>query len=234
MFKAHCPRCNGERNCSVHGSINLPWEWTDGHHSTSGARDHRLLRCLGCETVFYWCSSWDSEDWDVRIGDDGCEDFYHPRTVITFPMPEKGKSRPDWLWDISGIDPQLATILTQTYDAYDAGALILASVGLRTAFDRTTEFLKIDPGLSLDRKVQGLLKSGFIGETEAQVLSIVTDAGSAAAHRGWSPDANEFGTLLAALEQFIQRTVVSGKSALEIAARIPPRPPRTKTAASND
>jgi len=223
VIKAHCPRCAGERNCSVHGALDEPWEWTDGRHSTDGQVDHRLLKCMGCETVFYWRSSWDSEDWDGRIGINGVEEIYHPVTVTTYPSPEKKDDRPDWIWNVSSIDPQLASILTQIYDAYDTGALILAAVGLRTALDRTTEFLKIDPGFSLERKVKGLLDKGFIGETEANILATVVDAGSAAAHRGWSPDGTEFWTLLTALEQFIRRTVVSGQIALEIKAKIPQR-----------
>jgi hypothetical protein len=225
-LKAHCPRCDGERNCSVHGMLDEPWEWSDEHTSSSGQTDHRLLKCLGCETVFYLRASWDSEHWDFRLGADGTQQFYHPITVTTYPIPEKSSSRPDWIWDLSSVDPPLATILMQTYDAQAAGALILAAVGLRTALDRATEFLKIDPGLSLERKVDGLMVRGFVGETEARVLATVADAGNAAAHRGWSPDESEFCELLGALEQFITRAVISGKSVLEIAARIPPRHPR--------
>ncbi|OUL86132.1 DUF4145 domain-containing protein [Paraburkholderia hospita] len=228
IMKAACPRCNGERNCRVHGALDEPWEWTDGRNATNGQVDHRLLKCLGCETVFYWRSSWDSEDWDIQIGTDGAQGYYHPTTVTTYPKPEKASERPDWIWNLSSTDPQLATILIQTYDAKDAGALILAAVGLRTALDRTTEFLKIDPGLPLEKKIEGLRSSGFIGETEANVLSTVANAGNAAAHRGWSPDETEFRKLLDALEQFIKRTVISGKSVLEIATRIPARHSRPK------
>ncbi|KVG89825.1 hypothetical protein WS81_20705 [Burkholderia sp. MSMB2040] len=157
---------------------------------------------------------------------DGTQEMYNPVTVTTYPMPDKSNDRPDWIWDLSSIDPQLATILTQTYDAKSTGALILAAVGLRTALDRATEFLKIDPGLSLEKKVDVLKSNGFIGETEAIVLATVANAGNAAAHRGWSPNEPEFRELLTALEQFVARTVVSGKSVYEIAKRIPPRHPR--------
>ncbi|OXJ20150.1 DUF4145 domain-containing protein [Burkholderia sp. AU6039] len=226
MLKAHCPRCDGERNCSVHGMLDEPWEWSDERNSSSGQIDHRLLKCLGCDTVFYWRSSWDTEDWDFRLGADGAQQFYHPVTVTTYPMPEKRSNRPDWIWNLSSVDPTLATILMQTYEAQAASAFILAAVGLRTALDRVTELLNIDPGLPLEKKVQGLRDRGFVGETEADVLAVVADAGNAAAHRGWSPDEIEFSKLLAALEQFIARTVISGKSVLEIATRIPSRHPR--------
>ncbi|MGF6782433.1 GMP synthase PP-ATPase subunit [Paraburkholderia sp. GAS334] len=80
--------------------------------------------------------------------------------------------------------------------------------------------------MSLEKNVEGSRNSGFVGETEANVLATVANAGNAAAHRGWSPDETEFRKLLEALEQFIKRTVISGKSVLEIAARIPARHPR--------
>jgi hypothetical protein len=94
---------------------------------------------------------------------DGREEIYHPVTVTTYPAPEKTSARPDWLWDLSNVDPQLEKILTQTYDALDLGALILAAVGLRTALDRTTEFLKIEPSLPLEQKVEGLKTNGGAG-----------------------------------------------------------------------
>ena len=234
MLKAHCPRCDGERNCRIHGAYDDSWEWTDGRNTVNGQHDHRLLQCLGCETVFYWCRSWDSEGWDFRRGPDGAEEVYHPVTVTTYPMPEKTGTRPDWLWNLSSVDPQLATILTQTYDARDVGAFILAAVGLRTALDRVTEFLKIDPGLSLEKKIEGLKSRGFVGETEASILATVANAGNAAAHRGWSPDEGEFMKLLGALEQFIIRTVIGGEAVLEIATRIPVRHPRPRKALGLD
>src|SRR3569832_2021014 len=129
IFKADCQRCEGERNCSVHGALDEPWEWTDGRNATNGQVDQRLLKCLGCETVFYWRGSWDSEDWDIRVGVDGAQGYYHPITVTTYPMPEQTTNRPDWIWDLSNKDPQLATIQTQTYDAKEASSLILAAVG---------------------------------------------------------------------------------------------------------
>ena len=234
-FQAHCPRCNGDRDCEIHGAIEVPWEWSDNRNSQWGQNDHKLARCCGCKKVFYHESSWSSEDWE---GD------YHPETgetiitfppkTLTYPAPEKKSEKPDWVWGIARIDPQLHAILYETYEAYEVRSLILASVGLRTAFDRTTELLKIDPGLTLETKVQQLLENGFIGETEAMTLKVVADAGSAAAHRAWSPDQPEFQTLLTTLEQFIYRTVVINKAALSIAEKIParhPRPPKpAKTA----
>ena len=225
-FKAHCPRCDGERVCDIHGGITIPWDWTDGLHSANGEKAHKLLQCRGCETVFYHLSSWESEEWDHRIGLDGTEEVFYPERTETYPAPEKKGDKPDWVWTLDKVDMQLAKIMREMYGAYDAGFLILASVGLRTAFDRITEIFKVDPGYPLEQKVKKLLSAGVIGETEAATLQVVVDAGSAAAHRGWSPEREEFQLLLNTLEQFIQRTIVSGEQVMVVFQKMPPRQPR--------
>jgi len=230
ILKALCPRCKGERNCQVHGFVNVPWEVGDQVNYHWGRDESKLLQCCGCETVFLHIQSWDSELFEIEYDYAKRDQVQVPVIkTTTFPAPEvEQNQKPDWIWEIAKIDPQLHKILDETYTAYEASSLILAAVGLRTAFDRATEVLKIDPGHTLDEKIKQLQENGFIGETEASTLGVVANAGSAAAHRAWSPDETEFQTLLTALEQFLQRTVVSGKKALSIANNIPPRQPRPK------
>lgn len=225
-FQAHCPRCNGDRTCYIHGEVESPWSWSDGRHEHWGQSDYKLAQCCGCKEVFFHQSSWDSEDWDIGYNASGEEVTFNPKTITTYPTPEKKSDKPDWVWKIAQIDPQLFSILNEMYQAYEHGSFILAAIGLRTAFDRTTEIFKIHPSLPLEEKVKRLREEGLIGETESQTLSVVIDAGSAAAHRAWSPAYPEFQTLLITLEQFIYRTVVSGKDVLSIAQRIPAKPPR--------
>jgi hypothetical protein len=228
-FKAHCPRCDGERTCFIHGEHEELWSWHDGYNSQHGQNDYKIAECCGCEVVFFHKSSWDSDEWDISYDPVTREEIItNPVTVITFPAPEKKSKKPDWVWAIAKIDPQLFHILEEMYQAYEQGSFILASVGLRTVFDRATEVLKIDPGLSLEKKVELLLVNGFIGETESETLGVVTNAGSAAAHRAWSPTQAEFQTLLVTLEQFIHRTIVTGKAVLTVAKGIPARPPRPR------
>lgn len=227
-FRAHCPRCDGERVCNVHGTHTSSWEHLDHQHHINGGADHQLLECRGCEGVFYYRSAWDSEDIDHWYDAFGKEQSAAARTIVTYPQPEPKNARPDWVWDVYKIDRQLDQILRETYSAFEAGHLTLASIGLRTAFDRATHCLKIDEGLSIEAKVSHLQERGFIGETEAAILGVVADAGNAAAHRAWSPDAGVFKNLLAALEGFIYRNLILGDSPLEAKVGIPPRPPRPK------
>lgn len=230
-IRAHCPTCDDQRSCDLHGATKTSWEWEseDGHHSVDGGGDHRLLQCRGCETVFYEKSTWNSEDWDHWYGPEG-ETLGRPsRTVTTYPKADS-KTKPAWVSSVAKIDRQLGDILDETYVAYDNRSFILTSVGLRTALDRATEVLKIDAEKSFAQKLTDLQSGGWIGETERQVLEVVVDAGSAAAHRAWSPDAHEVAQLLSAMEIFLQKAFIVGTKALSLKATIPAKPPRSKKA----
>lgn len=225
--KAHCPKCDGERICEVHGSIYKPWDWEDRQHghSVNGGVDHSLLECKGCETVFYQTSSWNSEDIDHFYDAMGQEQYEHPREVQTYPKPE-AKTKPVWFDAMQKADHQLYNILTQMYLAHDNQAHILTAIGLRTALDRATEVLGIDPAKTFDEKLEELRDGGWIGQSERDILGVVTDAGNAAAHRGWEPDSQEVSDLLSSLEVFLHRAFIVGQKALSIKSSIPAKPKR--------
>jgi len=228
--KAHCPNCDGERTCDVHGTVYVPWTWEDNQgHGLSGGVDHSLLQCRGCETVFYEHNSWNSEDiyhWHDHNGDTQSEAV---RTKVTYPKPE-ARNKPKWIDGGYKLDDQLTAILNEMYLAHENSSHILTAVGLRTALDRATEVLGIDPGMTFDEKLDKLRDGGWIGETEREILGVVTDAGNAAAHRGWSPDREEVSQLLIAMEIFLQKAFVVGTRALSIKASIPVKQPRKRTA----
>lgn len=224
--KAHCPSCDGERTCEVHGTIYKAWDWEDPQYgdSVNGGVDHSLLECRGCETVFYETSSWNSED--IAHYDAMGQDHYeHPREIQTYPKPD-AKTKPVWFDAMQKADLQLHNILSQMYVAHDNHAQILTAIGLRTALDRATEVLGIDPAKTFDEKLDELRDGGWIGQSERDILGVVTDAGSAAAHRGWEPDSREVSELLSSLEVFLHRAFIVGQKALSIKSSIPAKPKR--------
>ena len=228
--RARCPTCDGERMCSLHGSVEKKWDWEDKEHrySMNGGSEHSLLECLGCEAVFYQKVSWDSEDIDQWYGPNGETLGDYVRRVETFPRAEP-RDKPTWIGDLENTDGQLVNIIGEMYAAFSNGLYILTAQGLRTALDRATEVLGIDPTLTFAEKLDALKAGGWIGETERDVLGVVTDAGNAAAHRGWSPDAWELRPLLSALELFLQRAFIVGKKPLELKSAIPPKKARRKS-----
>jgi hypothetical protein len=227
QVKEHCPTCNGERMCSVHGHVYVPWRWEDksSQHFMCGGVDHSLLQCMGCETVFYLNNSWNDEDLDHWYDHNGETQSEAVRTKVTHPKPDS-TNRPIWLDAISKVDPQLRKILEEMYVAMDNEAFILTAVGLRTALDRGTEVLGIDPAKTFTEKLADLKDGGWIGATEHDILEVITDAGNAAAHRGWAPDAKAIAQLLYSMEVFLQRAFIVGQKALTIRDSIPPKPKR--------
>ncbi|AMG57383.1 DUF4145 domain-containing protein [Pantoea vagans] len=218
-FRTKCPECNGERNCIIIGETERRWSSGRGQYSAQWGTEYRLLQCKGCDTVFYQSKSWHSEDLDYDYDDEG-------ETVVSAnyrldTYPGSLEHRPQWVDDIADIDHQLYLILNEMYQAYYNKSYILASIGLRTAFDRTSEVLNILPTLPLGKKVEKLAEDGFIGETEKSQLFIVTEAGSAAAHRAWSPNKSEFKSLLTITEDFIRRSILRDKTIMKIAGKIP-------------
>lgn len=231
--KAHCPTCDGERTCEVHGTVYKAWDWEDRQHghSVNGGVEHSLLECRGCETVFYETSSWNSENIDQYYDVMGQEHYEHLRETQTYPQPEI-KTKPVWFDAMHKADPQLHKILGQMYVAHDNQAHILTAIGLRTALDRATEVLGIDSAKTFDEKLNELRERGWIGQTERDILGVVTDSGHAAAHRGWEPDSRQVSELLSSLEVFLLRAFVVGQRALSIKGSIPAKPKRLPMAAS--
>lgn len=224
---AHCPICNAERKCDVHANVYKSWSWevNGGRNSMDGGVNHSLLECRGCETVFYLRDSWDSENVDYYYGPEG-ETLVEPvRDKHTYPPPDS-QTKPLWFDALGKVDGQLQSILNEMYVTYDHKAYILTAVGLRTALDRATEVLGIDPAISFEEKLKELKDGGWVGETEHSILDVITNAGSAAAHRGWSPSNDDAGKLLTAMEAFLYRAFIVGQDALSIKANIPPKPKR--------
>ncbi len=226
--KAQCPTCNREQNCVLRGRADKPWDWDDRRgHSIAGGDAYSLFECCGCETVFYEKSSWDENDidqWYDHAGGVQSEPVYRK---TTYPHPPT-RARPDWLGKTGKLDPTLFHILNETYRCYDEKCFILAAIGLRTALDSCVASLEIDPAKSFQEKLKELKERGFIGETEQTILTILTDAGSAAAHRGWSPTEEQTTHLLDVLENFIHRVLVNGRKALEMKSGIPEHHKRKK------
>lgn len=231
--KAPCPTCNDYRNCLILGHINVPWEYeNDDGDSACGGVDHSLMQCQGCDSVFYLQESWNDQDVDRWITRRGEEKYEANLTRQTFPQAVD-KERPRWVERLLHEDYQLHEIMTEMYRAFDSGSYILTVVGLRTAFDRGVRLLGIDPAITFDEKLEKLIAEGHVGESERAILSIIVNAGNAAAHDTWSPGQDGAQKLITAVEAFMHRAFIVKKDALEIIAKQIPekqkrREPRKK------
>ena len=207
-IKGHCPNCGADRNAEI--VANHEASRDDNGIVWSGK--FQLLRCMGCDEVYYRKEEWCSED--------------EPGGKITYwPAPSKRKL-PAWAWEID--DSALYGLVMETYTALNNDALVLAAIGLRTVFDRVSEKMGVDPALQFDKKLDALEDMGKIGRSERETLEILTDAGGAAAHRGWKPTIEQLATLMTVGEQFLYRTIILENQARALKGKIPSRPRRKK------
>lgn len=109
----------------------------------------------------------------------------------------------------------------------------MAAIGVRTAFDRATELLGIDPATSFERKLDRLSALGMLGANDRATLAALVDAGSAAAHRGWKPTHEALSTMLHILEGFVHKEFVLKRGVGDLVSSIPPKPKRRKVKQAN-
>lgn len=229
IVRTPCPRCGGGRSCDLLHNLT---EESDDHshpeHPMWGGANHQLLRCRGCETVFYKIESWHSEDWDVKFDpESGQDEMFYPKTVSVYPPPEPKSEKPDWTWDLYRKDSVLSQVVHEMYVAKANNLNVLTAIGLRIAFDRATFLLGVDESLDLNKKIEKLVDDGRLGKIEAEHMQVAVNAGNAAAHRGWSPNDEDLAVLLNVLEQFLRRSFFDPPIG-QIGAAIPPRPKKKK------
>jgi hypothetical protein len=189
-----------------------------------------ILECCGCERIFfrrdYWFSEWEMIVDNPYTGkpqmEGGVETTY-------WPAPVKRK-KPEWIDDIAKADKTLGKLLFEMYAALNNDLRVLAAIGARTAFDRSSELLKIDAALTFKGKLDELVAIGKVSKDERAILEVLVDAGNAAAHRGWTPKSTELSTMMTIVEAFLHRAFILGDGIQKLKAAVPPKPTRQKEA----
>ncbi|MEQ1931194.1 MAG: DUF4145 domain-containing protein [Parvularculaceae bacterium] len=134
--------------------------------------------------------------------------------------PQHARERPAWLRDLHS---RQYALFDELYTVTDRGALIASSILMRTIFDAISGELGVNVDLPFSKKLEALLGDGYIGQTERDMLEVLVDAGSAAAHRGWCPEVSQLHTLMTILEGFAERVLLVNQKAKAIRPNIPSR-----------
>ena len=150
----------------------------------------------------------------------------HEVETVYWPAPVS-RQRPNWLHRIQKSERDLGELLEELYAALDNDLRVLAAVAVRTVFDRASALLQVDPAMGFDEKLKSLQTAGKISRDEERILRVLVDAGSAAAHQGWRPKADELNTMVEVVESFLHRSFVLGDGITKLKASVPPRPKRT-------
>lgn len=208
VVKGHCPKCGPDRLADVVGRHRDFWKDDDDHVWLT--THYRILSCRGCTKPYFQEEQIFSEDVDYRFNHrTGEEETFIPSTFKYWPSPLKRKP-PDWIERIFTVDESLSSLLDEIYAALNNDMHVLAAIGIRTAFDRASELLGVSANIRFDQKIDRLLTTGKIGIEEKDILAVLTDAGSAAAHRGWRPGVDQIATMISAIEQFLYRNFLLG------------------------
>ena len=83
--------------------------------------------------------------------------------------------------------------------------------------------LEVEESLNFFEKLNELVNKNIISDKEKSMLEILTDAGSASAHRGWKPESEQLTTLIDAMETFLYRVFVIEIEVNAIKKHIPKR-----------
>jgi hypothetical protein len=245
-FRGLCPTCRMDRNTLViaeHEEIVEPTLIAP----TAQGNAYRILKCAGCDTIYFQRESFeifDKCDFDLDYdGDDeppipadnlaelkdlfddlkrGDPERYDCEDGISYwPKPSVG---PDWLGNIS--DRVLIKLLKSVYTAREHDLRVLAAIGIRVVFDRVSELMEVDQTKSFAGKLDQLEKDGHISTGQRKALDVLTDAGNAAAHRGWEPSLEELKILISIMEHFVKGFALK-EEAETLKQSIPPRQRRT-------
>uniref|UniRef100_UPI0035CC8624 DUF4145 domain-containing protein n=1 Tax=uncultured Sphingomonas sp. TaxID=158754 RepID=UPI0035CC8624 len=182
----------------------------------------RILKCRGCDHVFVQTVYTDSESYNHYHDEYGDEQIDYDETINYWPALLK-RAKPFWLNHISGKRGErvaLKDALTALYGALDSDLRALAAIGIRTCFDVAAELLDIDTNLTFARKLDELVQAGHIAALDRSRLEALVDAGSASAHRGWRPSAEDVETMTDALEHFIHSAFVAPEEKKALDAKV--------------
>ena len=221
VVRAHCNRCNGERNAFVRATHDA----NGGDGVVDWGSTYDILECCGCQSVNFrreqWCSEWNSIELDSH------GNMYEEANIKTtyWPPPIKRK-KPKWSSKIP--DEVLRTLFDELYVALASDLLVLSTIGARTLFDRAS-FLQVgDPPGGFAGKMQAMLGAGHISASDKNILEAMTDAGSASAHRGYSPTFEQLTAIVDILENYVERAFILSHAADALKRSTPARPPRKK------
>jgi hypothetical protein len=237
IVRGHCPNCDADRNAEVLAEDTVEEE--DKLHGFWAKSSYSILRCLGCDRRYIRHGEVCSEDAELHFDPATGEAYQEIEERVTYWPTSASSSqkarrvRPAWLGlglvhqifeqGFAFDYPALATLLTEVYTALDNDLQTLATIGIRTVFDCASQLLGCDADQNFAEKLKVLTARNKISGEEKEILSTLTDAGSAAAHRGWKPTESDINSLMDALEHFLHRAFVLTHELRRVKENIPPR-----------
>jgi len=217
-----CPECGRRRRSEV---INTHSQhYGDDDSPVFAVTEISTLRCCGCSTLFVRRNTYFSEDEDHEQDPDTGEWNTILTPTTTYWPSAARRARPAWIHQVS--DAVILQLLDEVYRGLDADIRTLAAMGVRALLDRIFELGGAPAGAGFEQKLRWLNENGVVSSVERDTLTVMTDAGSAAGHRGWRPQFEDINTILDAAEAVIYRICVQPAVAERLRSQVPARPAR--------
>ncbi len=230
VVRAHCNGCGGPRSSFVRAVHTK-------HSSDEGGvvdwwDTYQVLECCGCGDVIVRHEYRFSEDTEFEQDLDSGELHEVPKVRTLYYPPARVRPLPEWFDRLGAADALLAEVLGEIYAALQDGSLVLATAGARILLDRAMVLLlDVDAG-GFAHKLDVMVERGVIGRDDRELLSVMTDAGSAASHRSYKPSREHLETILDTIENLLHRKFVLQKAAAAVKAATPPRKSKSAARAS--
>jgi len=202
-----CNTCGGE---TEHDEISInSFSELDAEGKTVN-RFISAVVCRGCKTAAI-------REKVEKGGANGVQFLYKP--------PRLWLKRPKWVDDLETKDNTIFGLLVEVYSAANDEQFRLLAMGVRAALDHVMTHILGDIG-GFEQKLDEMVTQGHISERQKEMLSIVIDAASAAAHRGYKPPRDLLRQMITVMEAIIQLYYIAGPMLETVRTMIPPRPPR--------
>lgn len=205
---AHCNPCKHLTKHQLLFRFNHVENYSDDSGwDTQYIRTYATIRCKGCEEVSFQIS-YEHSDHDLEID----LELYPPR-ISRHPPVWMKKLPSNW-----------SRLLREVYSALQTDSKTLAMMGARTLIDiYLSDKIGSDGGFA--ERINRLVDAGYLGTRDGKTLSSALEAGNAAAHRGFTPNAEDLNHAMDIVESLLQRHVLE-KSAVRLEEVTPPRPPK--------
>ena len=220
--RSDCPQCGPQRRAEVVAFFSVTNQ--DEASPVYEVVNYNTMRCCGCGDIHVRRDAFFSEDEDHEQNPVTGEWEWVRRPTSTYWPPSERRRKPAWILQVE--DDVVHRLLDEIYRALNQDLRTLAAMGVRSLLDRTFELAGADPATGFEEKLKFLTAEGAISARDKETLTIMTDAGSAASHRGWQPDAGALDTILDAAEAVLYRAMVLPRNAHRLQQQVPPKPAR--------
>lgn len=175
-----CQSCNKDgQKVDIMASVMKHTQCGDGSGNTVDGWEHfQVLKCGGCEAVFFRTTSANSEDVDYDYDHEG-------KTIGRYNVTERlypeATAERNTIRDFHLIPERLASIYTEAAKALYSNQPVLAGIGIRAILETICKD-KSAPGKDLYEKIDGLKSQGVLSPNGAVVLHKLRVLGNISAH----------------------------------------------------